>query len=65
MLNYGRKTAADDRDAKGARGATQDKGGTRADLCICTNCGYSRSCLEQALCSIDGCPLCGSEMKIV
>lgn len=66
MLDYGRRrTAEEERAAEASRVAKRGRAGACADVCICTNCGYSRCCLEQALCSSDCCPLCGGEMKIV
>jgi hypothetical protein len=32
--------------------------------CICPNCGYSRSCLDPAICQIEMCPLCGVPMTL-
>ncbi len=33
-------------------------------ICICHGCGYSRSCLDAALCEHGACPLCGERMSL-
>jgi hypothetical protein len=36
----------------------------KKQICICPNCGYSRSCLEPAICKEELCPLCGVPMSL-
>jgi hypothetical protein len=44
--------------------STTQKPGPGKQICICPNCGYSRTCLEPAICAIEICPLCGVAMTL-